>query len=196
MTYDPYAYWSERTRAVMNGSAPEEVRKRDVEVDALVPERVEFIKRELSRDRPSRLLDVGCGFGRWSAALSGHYDTYHGVDVVEERVAEARKVYGVQNITFERVTHDRVWRLRPRFDAAFTSNVIQHLPLYVAQRLLQSVGRSMRPGGRLILWENCIDPESSRWAPHMIPKARRHLHAVIPQSNWVVLSPHTHRLTF
>jgi SAM-dependent methyltransferase len=207
MAYDFFAYWTARTREVLDGSAMKVIQRRDVEVEALVPSRVDFILGEMTRwaradansqgswvRRPA-ILDVGCGFGRWSSALSGHYKAYHGVDVVEERVTRAQKVYGAPMVTFELVPHDRVWRTSTAFDLAFTSNVIQHLPLDAARRLLQSAALSVRPGGHLLLWENCIDIDDGM-AEHMIPKKRADLHAVIPHAEWTVLHPRMHRLTF
>ena len=32
------------------------------------------------------ILEVGCGYGRWSVALKGLYDHYTGVDIVVDRI--------------------------------------------------------------------------------------------------------------
>src|SRR5690606_19433965 len=44
----------------------------------------------LRLDGTQRLLDVGCGTGRWASTLSGSCAHYHGIDACEGLVAHAR----------------------------------------------------------------------------------------------------------
>lgn len=47
----------------------------------------------LAVDGRQRLLDIGCGTGRWAARLVGNVATYHGVDLSEGLLDYARSAY-------------------------------------------------------------------------------------------------------
>ncbi len=99
----------------------------------------------------ARVLDVGCGTGRWVRRLEKHGLSVVGIDQSSEMLSLARKrgtlspmVSGeVQNLPF----HDE------SFECVSAVTVIQHIPPHEQVRALSEMVRVLRPGGYLFLIE-------------------------------------------
>lgn len=64
---------------------PELVKKRNTkEVEKLLP--------LLKLDKKSKVLDIACGIGRWSDAITAEIDTYCGIDFCEDFIFKAREL--------------------------------------------------------------------------------------------------------
>ena len=96
-----------------------------------------------------RVLEIGCGAGRITRALSGLFGEVHAVDVSGEMVGKARLALSDRPNTFIyqnngkdlSVLGDRV------FDFAFSTIVFQHIPSYaVIESYVREVYRLLRPG--------------------------------------------------
>lgn len=134
------------------------------------------------------LLDIGCGYGRWFAALKGCYGSYTGVDAVSGRIEFAQSQYpkGV----FHKVGD--VWDLEQRFDRIIMAFVIQHLVVDEAVNLLKRLEAHLTEGGEALLWEaHIIDGDLEvaeafyKTLPkHMIPKPISLLQERIPGLKW------------
>lgn len=115
---------------------------------------VEEVLRDVRRLAPAsgsgRALDVGCGAGRLTRALAGHFDRAVGIDISEAMVAEAHRINaGVPGCEFVVGSGSS---LRPfaddEFDLVYCSIVLQHLPS--SRTILEYVGEFLRvaaPGG-------------------------------------------------
>ena len=124
-----------------------------------------------------RVLDIGCGFGKWAQTLDG-FRSYTGIDVVERRVKYARTL-GVPHAEFIHIK-DGNWAGVPigAFDVALSVTVLQHLNLAQAKRVLVNAHTALRPNGTLMLREGRIsdvtegEAEAAYLAStsHMIPK--------------------------
>jgi SAM-dependent methyltransferase len=99
----------------------------------------------------SRILDVGCGTGRWVRRYLelGHRPT--GVDATPGMLRLAR-----QQGTAPPLLAGEAFRL-PFADAAFDCvtdvTVVQHIPTALQPKALNEMTRVLKPGGRLILFE-------------------------------------------
>jgi len=99
----------------------------------------------------SRILDVGCGTGRWVRRYLalGHRPT--GVDATPGMLRIAR-----QQGTAPPLLAGEAFRL-PFPDAAFDCvtdvTVVQHIPTDLQRKALGEMVRVLKPGGRLILFE-------------------------------------------
>lgn len=99
--------------------------------------------------RQMRVLEIGCGAGRVTRALSGLFGEVHGVDVSGEMVKHARQALaGCPNVFLYQnngkdlsVLGDLV------FDFAFSTIVFQHIPSRdVIENYVREVHRLLRPG--------------------------------------------------
>lgn len=150
-----------------------------VEVESFVSGDYRAVVPVLAKMKGYRLLDLGCGYGRLAPLLSA-FDCaeYLGVDRVGARIEYARGRYGSGLCRFE-VGDALEFRPGPRFDVAWTSNVLQHFALDDKLRLVETAKRARAPGGVILLREAEIvdlsraDAErryaSDDHARHMIP---------------------------
>lgn len=99
-----------------------------------------------------RALDFGCGVGRLSQALAGHFDTVTGVDIAPSMLARAR------SLAAERGFASRIeFLLNPATDLSlvatgsadvvYSSLVLQHLPPVLQVGYLREFVRVLAPGG-------------------------------------------------
>lgn len=153
MTYrdEAVAYWSERAARqgptyVAKGGRPKSFEKQR---DAIVP--------FLAHLRPGRVLDFGCGSGRFRSALETKGE-YVGVDLVP----------GNSTVAWDAET------LPTGFGSAFACMVLQHITDEAEYRhWAREMGGSLAEGGRLLVVDHgpLEDPE-----PHMRPRGAEVLH--------------------
>jgi len=94
-------------------------------------------------------LDFGCGVGRLSQALAGHFAQVHGVDISEAMIDLARQFN-------QRGDHCR-YHLNLRedlslfpdnaFDFIYSNITLQHMPPRYARRYILEFMRVLKPGG-------------------------------------------------
>lgn len=154
------AFFARRARSKLRGSA-DQLREEDLAVAMLYGDSKDALRRsqeEFAEVRPhlrlsgtSRVLDVGCGIGRWAEHLVGSVASYIGVDVVEELVATARQRFGaLENATFvctnrAPVTSDISGQV---FSHALVSGVVHYLDDSEVEALFGDLNRLI-PGGTL-----------------------------------------------
>lgn len=96
-----------------------------------------------------RALDFGCGVGRLSQALAGHFEHVVGLDIAESMVERAREY----NCHGDRVdylvnTTDNLEVLESKsFDFVYTNITLQHIPPVPAGKYIREFFRVLRPGG-------------------------------------------------
>ena len=96
-----------------------------------------------------RVLEIGCGAGRLTRALSNIFGEVHAVDVSGEMVAQARAALAhCTNATFYQNNGCDLSVVPPLvFDFAYSSHVFQHIPSYeVIETYVREVHRLLRPG--------------------------------------------------
>ena len=128
------------------------------EVDAVI----DRIHRLGLKPGTARALDFGCGAGRLTQALLGHFTEAVGVDFSPPMIARARELDPGGSCTF-------VLNERPdlsvfedaSFDLSYTSLVLQHIPTADAARFVGELLRVVRPGGVAAL-QVATRPDSSR----------------------------------
>jgi trans-aconitate methyltransferase len=95
-------------------------------------------------------LDFGCGVGRTTRALAGHFDQCLGLDIAQAMVERARSLNGdIKNCRFEQASFDDlVATPNASFDFIYCSIVLQHIadPDAIEQHLRQLVGKLARDG--------------------------------------------------
>ena len=105
----------------------------------------------------TRVLDVGCGVGRWSTLLAGRGGNVTGIDLSPTMIAEARRRAELQNVSARTrfVVQDLAHLdAGETFDLILGVTVLQHI---LDPQLLRSAVRRMAehlaPGGRMVLLE-------------------------------------------
>ena len=96
-----------------------------------------------------RVLEIGCGAGRLTRALSNIFGEIHAVDVSGEMVAQARAALRDRpHVTFYQNNGCDLAVVPPLvFDFAYSSHVFQHIPSYeVIDTYVREVHRLLRPG--------------------------------------------------
>jgi SAM-dependent methyltransferase len=121
------------------------------------PRNVEYRISRVAKYLSGRWLDYGCAEGGYARALLANgADQVVGVDVLEDRVADARQA-GIPNTVFEAFDGFRLSFADCSFDGAFVNEVYEHVA--DEQTALKELFRVLRPGGYLVL----ISP--NRWFP-------------------------------
>jgi ubiquinone/menaquinone biosynthesis C-methylase UbiE len=99
--------------------------------------------------RRMRILEIGCGAGRVTRALSQVFGEVHAVDVSGEMVKLARQALADMPNAFVYQNNGRDLSVVPsrQFDFAFSTIVFQHIPSReVIENYVREVGRLLRPG--------------------------------------------------
>ena len=96
-----------------------------------------------------RVLEIGCGAGRLTRALSSIFGEVHAVDVSSEMLARARAaLHDRPNVTLYQNSGCDLVVVPPLvFDFAYSSLVFQHIPSReVIDTYVREVHRLLRPG--------------------------------------------------
>lgn len=82
----------------------------------------------LSKDRFERILEIGCGFGRYTKILSSIFEPekYVALDLSEDQIEKAKKYVNNKNIEFH-CTKIQDFDSKDKFDLIFTSEVLLHI---------------------------------------------------------------------
>jgi len=113
------------------------------------------------RGRPEALdaLDVGCGTGITDGFLRGSFGSLTGVDVSDGMLGRARAANPENQ--YEAYDGRRLPYPEKSFDVAFAISVLHHVPVGERNELCAEMGRVLRPGGIVVLYEhNPVNPLS------------------------------------
>jgi SAM-dependent methyltransferase len=155
--HDPERFWDEK--ALRSGGEPERAActddpERNRCIDRVQRRLLKLGVRYLSKRSPhpgQRLLDFGCGSGRWYRFFAEHGYRYSGVDVSQEMLNIARRLH--PTAIFESVEDERFPFPDETFDVAFSVAVIHHNPYDRQEQIADELSRVLRPGGHLVLFE-------------------------------------------
>lgn len=142
-----------------------------------------------------KMLDAGCGYGRWSQTLKSYYENYLGVDQNEDRIEYALDNFSAPGCSFHHVDGD--WNLEEKFDVILSLMTIQHLTVQETIAFLKCLYKHLADGGAIVLhegrlnfWDEAKAEEeymSDRCPAHMIYKPIPLLQDQVPELSWKVL---------
>lgn len=179
--YTPTLYWEDRARrfaaeghglaAVCSYGMPEFYNR------AIQLEQRLALRPWLHVDPGCRVLDVGCGVGRWSRLLAARGAQVTGIDLsptmIEEAERRAAQAGVADRCTFH-VQDVSDLRVRGQFDLVLAVTVLQHIldPAGLRAAVLAMTQR-LAPGGRIVLLEAAPDNAVSRCDTSVFRARRR-----------------------
>jgi len=117
-----------------------------------------------------RALDFGCGVGRLTQALCGHFDQCSGVDIAPSMLAQAERFnkYGSRCRYFLNQTDNLHLFPDNSFDLVFSVIVLQHVEPESAKRYIREFFRILSPGG-LVVFQVPSHPVAADASGHALP---------------------------
>lgn len=112
---------------------------------------VAAINTVLEHESADSLLEIGCGFGRLSMALSAHSSSHTAVDVNPDAVALARRCY--PSIDFRVSSATELPFQDETMSVVVTWTVLQHIPVPQITLVADEICRVLKPGGLLLICE-------------------------------------------
>lgn len=122
--------------------------------------------------RRSRALDFGCGAGRLSRALAGHFQYVTGIDVSPSMIAKARSLNAdIGNLEFIENASDRIGMIADAsIDLVYSCITLQHIPQDLALGYVAEFLRVLAPGGVAAFQFVCGTDASPRgWLYSTVP---------------------------
>jgi SAM-dependent methyltransferase len=159
--YRPGAYWEDRARrfagerrglAAVCAYGMPEFYNRAIDLEQRLA-----LEPWLRVNPDTRVLDVGCGVGRWSRLLAARGARVTGVDLSPTMIAEAQRRAAADGVAahcrFEVQDLSKL-DVGERFDLVLGVTVLQHILDPAALRAaFAAMTRHLAPGGRMILLE-------------------------------------------
>jgi SAM-dependent methyltransferase len=103
-----------------------------------------FILNHIPEDRACRILDAGCGNGRYAYALARlGYRHIHGIDLFEQERLDTQGAF-----TYEKASVDHIPSPDASFDFAYSNSVIYHLNN--PEDAVRELARVLKPGAKLV----------------------------------------------
>lgn len=101
-------------------------------------------------DKSAKILEVGCGYGKYIQALSemGYKDCY-GIDLSSEQIAYAKSVLGLSNVE-QADALDWLDGKEAKYDCILGLDILEHFQTDDLLRLGEKMHRALKPGGRAI----------------------------------------------
>jgi 2-polyprenyl-3-methyl-5-hydroxy-6-metoxy-1,4-benzoquinol methylase len=110
-----------------------------------------LILPHLPQRRDVRLVDVGCGYGRYLYALRRcGYTNVCGIDISDEQIRYAREVMGIAEVE-KADALDYFRDTSATYDVILLLDVIEHLELGASVDLLRRLWGTLAAGGKLVI---------------------------------------------
>jgi ubiquinone/menaquinone biosynthesis C-methylase UbiE len=108
-------------------------------------------------------VEIGCGAGRMTRCLAGHFDRVVALDVSPDMVRRADAATP-DNVEFHVVDEALIPLPDASVDAVFSVHVLQHLDTFeMVRSYLAEAARVLRPGGTMMVHVTLADRPRSFW---------------------------------
>jgi len=138
---------------------------------------LDVVSRLVPKEAVSEILDIGCGTGRYSAALAAHFDArVVAVDPSEKMLAEARKKVS-ERVRYERAFAESLPLPDASVDMVFMSMVFHHFD--DPDQAVRECRRVLRRSGAVCLRAATIDRIGTYPYVPFFPRSRAILNDVL-----------------
>lgn len=112
-----------------------------------------FILPHLPKDKQTRILEIGCGYGRYTSLLVNKlgYKNTIGIDISEEQIDFAKNHYHLTTVLKADALQYLQENSLEKYDIVILMDVLEHLELTYSIDLLRQINNSLNPGGKLII---------------------------------------------
>ncbi|SHM77506.1 Methyltransferase domain-containing protein [Cyclobacterium lianum] len=121
-----------------------------------------LIEEWLEPDKSCTWADIGCGTGNFSVYFAKKCDKLYAFDISETMLEFAKQKARSQllsNVEFQQVGYLNMNLPDSSLDAVMSSLSLHHLPDYWKAKALENIYRTLRPGGRLYIYDVVIPDE-------------------------------------
>jgi ubiquinone/menaquinone biosynthesis C-methylase UbiE len=182
--YKPRLYWEDRARrfaaeghglaAVCSYGMPEFYNR------AIHLEQRLALEPWLKLSPGCRVLDVGCGVGRWSRLLAARGAHVTGIDLSPTMIEEARRRAVAEGVAERCTFHVQdlsALDVEGPFDQVLAVTVLQHIldPMSL-HSAISAMSRRLGPGGRMVVLEAAPDSEVRRCDTSVFRARRRDIY--------------------
>lgn len=99
-----------------------------------------------------KVLDIGCGGGRWSERLADKGAEVVGIDLGEEIIERNKEVLG-NRCNYMVMSADDLDFPDRFFDLAVSVTVLQHMPYPIQEKAISEISRVIKPQGKVLIME-------------------------------------------
>lgn len=132
--------------------------------------RTAFVKNFVKPVPGMTVLDLGCGPGDMLGYLPDV--DYWGFDMSEDYIEQARKKFGGRGRFHCKLLEITDLNGLPKFDVVFALGVLHHLDDNVAIDVARLAHQALKPGGRFLTFDPCLDPAQNPIARFLVSRDR------------------------
>lgn len=132
--------------------------------------RTNFVARSIRPVDGMALLDIGCGPADILAYLPEM--NYWGFDISEAYIQKAQAKFGNRGHFHCKELRAEDLSALPKFDVALAVGLLHHLDDPVALEVLRLAHQALKPGGRLLTVDPCLDPSQNAIARFLVRNDR------------------------
>jgi len=137
---------------------------------------LEFLLEKVKECSPDSVVDIGAGDGRFVKELSSLLPDKRiaGIDYSERAIGLAKALNPTLDFYAIDISKDDI---AEKFDVATLIEVLEHIPLELVDRFISSLGKFLKPGGKLLLTVPRVNaPVSKKHFQHFsLASLRQHL---------------------
>ena len=132
--------------------------------------RTRFVKNSVRPHAGMRILDIGCGPGDVLAYLPDV--DYCGFDISEAYIERANRRFGSRGKFYAQALAASDVDGLPPCDVVLATGLLHHLDDEAAVHVLQLASRALKPGGRLLTVDPCVEPGQNPIARFLVTHDR------------------------
>jgi len=132
--------------------------------------RQHFVEQHVRAQPGDCLLDIGCGTAQLLNFLPDV--NYFGFDANPKYIEAARDRYGPRGVFLHDTVTERSLEGIPSCDIVVATGVLHHLDDAAANHLFVLAHSALKPGGRVVTFDPCLEEEQSPIARFLVLKDR------------------------